>query len=62
MLLEKRLIYDSSKWKLEEYIHAITDLSACYNRQLSNIESMVVELAGVGWKMVLILAKLLPSF
>ena len=61
-LLEKRLLYESSKWAQKESIHIVTNLSACYDRQLSSIESMVVELVKVGRKISLIIAKLLPSF
>ena len=43
-------------------MHIITDLAACYNRQLANIESIVMEIVGVNQQVIILLAKVLPYF
>ena len=46
-LLEKRLIYDTSKYNNEPTIHLISDLEACYDRQIPSIGGIVEEALGV---------------
>ena len=46
-ILEKRLMYDTSVRDSKPIIHNISDLKACYGRQLSNIGCMVQESVGV---------------
>ena len=43
-------------------LHIITNLSTCYDRQLANIESLVLELVGVNRQIIVLIAKVLPSF
>ena len=47
VILEKRIIYDHSALTYEKTIYNMTDLEACYNRQLLNIRSIIQELVGV---------------
>jgi len=59
-ILEKRLMYDSSIRNGERTIHTISDLKACYDRQLPNIGSMVQESVGVRRDFAVLLQKVLP--
>ena len=61
-ILEKRLLHNSSIQNKEETMHIITDLSACYNQQLVNITSIVLELIGINRKAIRIFVKILLSF
>ena len=58
-ILENRLIYDYSKIKCEEIVYNLTDLKACYNRQLLDIISIVEELTGIERELVKLFAKVL---
>ena len=40
-ILYKRLVYDNSKLTNEVIVYNMTDLEACYDRQLALIESIV---------------------
>ena len=61
-ILEKRMIYKNSKWTGKQILHVIMDLAAYYDRQLANIESLVVESIGVERKMAKLIAKVIPAF
>ena len=41
-------------------IHNMTDLKSCYNRQLSQMESIIEESIGIKRKPIKLIAKLLP--
>ena len=49
-------------WTREKITHIITDLTACYNRQLPNHKSLVLKLVGVDKNMSVLIAKVLPIF
>ena len=49
IILEKWLICDMCKQDCKHTTHNITDLQACYDRQLLNICSIVQELTGRNW-------------
>ena len=59
-ILEKRLIYDCSIFNRKLTIHIITDLEACYDRQLSNICGMVEESVRISREEVKLILKVLP--
>ena len=61
-ILEKRIIYKNSKWNKRPTAHVVTDLVACYDRQLANIESIVVESVGVDRNISKLISKVLPAF
>jgi len=61
-ILEKRLIYNNSKIQYEETVHNITDLEACYDRQLANIGSIVKESVSINRKIAQLIAKVIPVF
>ena len=46
-ILEKRLWYDNSLLRGNKTVYNMTDLTACYNRQLAEIGSIVEELIGI---------------
>ena len=59
-LLEKRLMYDTSIRDGQPMIHNISDLKACYDRQLPNIGGIVQESVGVARNPILMFQKVLP--
>jgi len=59
-ILEKRLMYDSSIRNGKPTIHTISDLKACYDRQLPNIGCMVQESVGVRRDFAVLIQKVLP--
>ena len=59
IILEKRLLYDSSIRTNKPYIYVMTDLEACYNRQLVNIGGIVEEAVGVNRNMIRTITKAL---
>jgi len=61
-LLEKCLIYNWSMITKQLMIQVITDLAACYDCQLANIESLVLESIGIDRKVLTLIAKILPHF
>jgi len=61
-LLEKRLMYSTSMLTKQKTVYVVTDLAACYDRQLSNYESLVLEYVGVDRNIALLIAKVLPIF
>jgi len=61
-ILKKRLLYDVSKWNKEKTVYIITDLAACYDCQLANIISIVLELSGINQNTVRTFAKILLLF
>jgi len=61
-LLEKRLLYNASRITKEISSHVITNLSTYYDRQLANIESLVLESVEVNRQIAALIVKVLPSF
>ena len=61
-LLEKRLIFDNSLLSGKETIYTITDLQACYDRQLAEIGSIVEESAGRDRAAVKLMSKVMPNW
>jgi len=61
-LLEKRLIFDNSMLSGKETIYTITDLQACYDRQLVEIGSIVEESAGRDRAAVKLMSKVIPNW
>ena len=61
-LLEKRLIFDNSMISGKETIYTITDLQACYDRQLAEIGSIVEESAGRDRAAVKLMSKVIPNW
>ena len=59
-ILEKHLIYDLAVRDGKEMMHTISDLKACYDRQLPNIGCMVQEAVGVEREPAKLFAKILP--
>ena len=59
-ILEKRLMCDLSIRDGKEMMHNVSDLEACYDRQLPNIGCMVEESVGVEREPAKLFAKLLP--
>ena len=57
--LEKRLVYNNSLLAGNHNIYNMTDLQACYDRQLVQIELIVWELVGVERKQIKLLTKIL---
>ena len=60
-LLEKRLIYDSSKYNNEITIHLLSDLEACYDRQIPSIGGMVEEAVGVDRRAIMLITKIIET-
>ena len=42
--------------------HVITDLVACYDHQLANIESLILESIRIDYKVLILITKILPYF
>jgi len=61
-ILEKRLILDHSLLSQKETIYNLTDLKACYDRQLSKIGSIVEESTGRNRKAMVLFTKIMPHF
>ena len=61
-ILKKRLIYNLSKLTRNPTLHNMTDLEACYDRQLPNIASILQESMGVERKAIKLLTKVIPIF
>ena len=61
-ILEKKLIYNSSIQIGKLIVYVVTDLSACYDRQLTNIVSIVLQSIGVNWHAITLISKILLSF
>ena len=59
-ILEKRLMYDIAIRDGKPMLHNISDLKACYDRQLPNLGCLVQESVGVERKAAKIFAKVLP--
>ena len=60
-LLEKKLLFDYAKRREESNVYLMSDLEACYDRQLPNIRGIVAESVGVNRNMMNILSKVLPK-
>lgn len=58
-ILKKRLLYDSSIQTKLPTVQVVTDLSACYDRQLANVESMVLKSVGINRLTLRVFAKVL---
>ena len=59
-ILEKRLIYDISRYNKQSTIHMITNLEAYYNQQLYNIGLIVKESVRIDWNGIKLIVKVLP--
>ena len=59
-ILEKRLMYDLSVRDGKTMMHNLSDLEACYDRQLPNIGCLVQESVGVEREPAKLFAKILP--
>ena len=62
ILLEKRLIYDLSTWNNYPIIYNVTDLEACYDRQLLIISGLMQELVGVNRKVIKAISNIIAKF
>ena len=62
IILEKRLLYDISKQNGKHTIHNMTDLQACYDRQLPQVCSIVQESTGMDRHAVKLVTKTITSF
>ena len=56
------LIYDTGKYNNEPIIHLLSDLEACYNRQLPEIGEIVEEVLGVNRKVIKVITKTISTF
>ena len=61
-LLEKRLLYDMSKYNNEPTIHLLSDLEVCYDFQIPAISRMVEEALGIDRKAITLIAKTIATF
>jgi len=61
-LLEKRLIYDASIKNEELHIHNMTDLEACYDRQLPKVSGLIQEAVGVDRKCIKMIMRVITKF
>lgn len=61
-ILEKWMICNSSQWIMKQNTHIIIDLSAYYDWQLANIESVVAESTGINWNISKLIAKVILAF
>ena len=59
-LLEKRLTCDYSQYSGERMVHKLSDLEACYDRQLPRIGRIVEEVLGVERQPMMLFEKVLP--
>lgn len=53
---------DNSLISMKPTVYALTNLKSCYNRQLSNIESIVEESVGRNRKEMILYTKIMPNF
>ena len=61
-ILEKRLLYESNIFTEEKVVHTISDLAACYDRQLANLCCLAEETVGVERNPCIVFLKLIPHF
>ena len=61
-LLEKRLVYDTSKYNNKPTIHLLSDLEACYDRQIPSLGRIVEEALGVNRKAIKLLCNTVSRF
>ena len=59
VILERRLLYNISKIIMIPTMHMVTDLATYYNRQLAEIEGIVLELTGIDRHATRLFSKLL---
>lgn len=59
-LLEKRLMYDVRACNNENTVHNMSDLEACYDRQLPRIGGIAQEMLGVEHEPLKIFETILP--
>ena len=59
-ILEKRLWYENSLLRGNKTVHNMIDLTACYDRQLAEIGSIVEESIEIERKPIQLIAKVLP--
>ena len=61
-ILEKWLIFDLSIFNNVPHIHNMTDLEACFDRQLANVGSILEEPIGIERAVIKLIAKVLLIF
>ena len=61
-LLQKRLVMDNSLISSRHTIYMMTDLQSCYDRQLSNVGSIVEESVGHNRNAMILYTKIMPHF
>ena len=61
-LLQKRLVMDNSLISSRHTIYIMTDLQSCYDRQLSNVGSIVEESVGHNRNAMILYTKIMPHF
>ena len=61
-LLEKRLIYDTSKYTSEPTIYLLSDLEACYDRQIPSLGGIVEEALGVNRNAIKVICNTVSQF
>jgi len=59
-LLEKRLLFNSAVRNQKQTINTITDLEACYDRQLPNLSGIIEESIGVNQSGIMLIMKVIP--
>jgi len=59
-LLDKRLLFDSVIRNRKQIINTVTDLEACYDRQLPNIGRIIKESISIDRKGIKLIIKVLP--
>ena len=60
VILERRLLYNTSKIIMIPIIHVVTDLATCYDKKLVEIEGIVLELTGIDRHATRLFSKVLP--
>ena len=61
-ILEKRLLIESNLFDQDQFVYTISDLEACYDRQLPNILCMAMESVGAARNPCIVFSKLIPKF
>ena len=61
-ILEKKLMHDNSLLNGIKNVHVISDLEACYDKHLLNIDSIAEESLGVERKSVKLVTKTIAAF
>jgi len=59
-LLEKRMMCDIAVFNQTPIMHAVTDLKACYNRQLPNLCGLIEESVRIDRNVIKLIMKIIP--